>query len=150
MILVWGLILFLVIAMMFVPKRLTVRENLIMFPFVGYFAAVAHVLVGLMLDYVDFGPTKSVEFSDFALVAFAPSFIALLYLNMLKPDKSVFYVLIWTFFSFFIELLLSYNGYMKHLEWKIWYSIPVYLVAFFTLHWFFQRVVRDGSKAGEY
>jgi hypothetical protein len=147
LIVVWGLILLLVIALMIVPKRLTVRENLIMFPFVGYFAAVAHVLVGIMLDYVDFGPTKSVEISDFALVAFAPSFIALLYLNMLKPDKPVFYVLIWTLFSFFIELLLSFTGYMKHLEWKIWYSLPVYLVAFLTLHWFFQHVVRNGSKS---
>ncbi|WRP07633.1 hypothetical protein U9J35_05545 [Rossellomorea aquimaris] len=147
MMLVWGLILFLVVALMFMPKRLTVRENLIMFPFVGYFAAVAHVLVGLLLDYVDFGPTKSVEFSDFALVAFAPSFIALLFLNFMKQDKHVLYVIIWTIFSFLIEVLFSLNGYMKHLEWKIWYSIPVYLVAFFLLNWFFQHVVRKGSQS---
>ncbi|MGM0829326.1 MAG: hypothetical protein ACQEU4_13995 [Bacillota bacterium] len=146
MMLVWGLIVFLVVALMIMPKRLTVRENLIMFPFVGYFAAVAHILVGLMLDYVDFGQTKSVEFSDFALVVFTPSFIALLFLNFMKPDKPLFYVLIWTIFSFFLEILLSFNGYMKHLEWKIWYSIPVYVVAFFLLHWFFQHVVRNGSQ----
>ncbi len=117
-----------------------------MFPFVGYFAAVAHVLVGLMLDYVDFGPTKSVEFSDFALVAFAPSLIALLFLNFMKQEKHLLYVIIWTIFSFLIELLLSINGYMKHLEWKIWYSIPVYLLAFFLLQWFFQRIVRNRSQ----
>ncbi|MFI8575516.1 hypothetical protein ACIGEL_07360 [Rossellomorea aquimaris] len=147
MMLVWGLILLLVVALSMMPKRLTVRENLIMFPFVGYFAAVAHVLVGLLLDYVDFGPTKSVEFSDFALVAFAPSFIALLFLNFMKQDKHLLYVIIWTIFSFLIEVLFSLNGYMKHLEWKIWYSIPVYLVAFFLLHLFFQHVVRNGSQS---
>ncbi|MGG1631201.1 hypothetical protein [Rossellomorea sp. NRS-1567] len=147
MMLVWGLILLLVVALSMMPKRLTVRENLIMFPFVGYFAAVAHVLVGLLLDYVDIGPTKSVEFSDFALVAFAPSFIALLFLNFMKQDKHLLYVIIWTIFSFLIEVLFSLNGYMKHLEWKIWYSIPVYLVAFFLLHWFFQHVVRNGSQS---
>ncbi|MGF3104782.1 hypothetical protein [Rossellomorea sp. DUT-2] len=146
MMLVWGLILLLVVALFIMPKRLTVRENLIMFPFVGYFAAVAHVLVGLMLDYVDFGPTKSVEFSDFALVAFAPSLIALLFLNFMKQEKHLLYVIIWTIFSFLIELLLSINGYMKHLEWKIWYSIPVYLLAFFLLQWFFQRIVRNRSQ----
>ncbi|RBP02996.1 hypothetical protein [Rossellomorea aquimaris] len=146
MMLVWGLILLLVVALFMMPKGLTVRENLIVFPFVGYFAAVAHVLVGLLLDYVDFGSTKSVEFSDFALVAFAPSLIALLFLNFMKQEKLLLYVIIWTIFSFLIELLLSFNGYMKHLEWKIWYSIPVYLLAFFLLHWFFQRIVRNGSQ----
>ncbi|MGM0840018.1 MAG: hypothetical protein ACQEWE_04775 [Bacillota bacterium] len=146
MILVWGIILLLVVALFIMPKRLTVRENLIMFPFVGYFAAVAHVLVGLILDYVDFGPTKSVEISDFALVAFAPSLIALLFLNFMKQEKHLLYVIIWTIFSFLIELLLSINGYMKHLEWKIWYSIPVYLLAFFLLQWFFQRIVRNRSQ----
>lgn len=118
-----------------------------MFPFVGYFAAVAHILVGLKLDYVDFGLTKSVEISDFALVALAPSFIALLFLNFMKPDKPLFYVLLWTVFSFLLEVLLSFNGYMEHLEWKIWYSIPVYIVAFLTLHWFFEHVVRNASKS---
>ncbi|MGM0852871.1 MAG: hypothetical protein ACQEWI_09730 [Bacillota bacterium] len=146
MMLVWGLILFLVVALMIMPKRLTVRENFIMFPLVGYFAAGAHILVGIMLDFVDVGPTKSVEFSDFVLVAFAPSFIALLFLNFMKPEKPVFYVLVWTIFSFFLEILLSFNDYMKYFEWKIWYSIPVYVVAFFLLHWFFQHVVRNGSQ----
>jgi len=145
--LVWGLILFLVVALLVMPKRLTVKENLIMFPFVGYFAAVAHILVGIMVDLVDFGPTKSVEFTDFVLVAFAPSFIALLFLNFMKPDKPLIYTMIWTVFSFLLEVLLSFNGYMEHLEWKIWYSIPVYIVAFLTLHWFFQYVVRNGSKS---
>ncbi|PFA63126.1 hypothetical protein CN378_19045 [Bacillus sp. AFS015802] len=140
--LVWALIVILFIVLFFVPKKLSLKENLIMFPFIGYFAAVSHVVVGLMLDYVDFGYYKKVEVTDLFLVMLTPSLIGLLFLNLVKNGKFLRYVIIWTILSFLIESAFSLNGYMKHLEWKLWYSIPVYFMAFFTLHWFFYRVVR--------
>ncbi|MCM3576383.1 MULTISPECIES: hypothetical protein [Mesobacillus] len=142
MLLVWVLIALLIIFTIFMPKRLTVKENIIMFPIIGYFAWTAHTVFGMMLDFVDFGPTKKVELTDWALVTFIPPLLGILFLNF-KTSKYMIYVVIWTISSFLIELLLDIFGYMKHSEWIIWYSIPTYLLAYFSLHWFFQRVIRS-------
>jgi hypothetical protein len=124
------------------PKRLTIRENILIFTIVGYFAWVAHILFGIKLDLLDFGPTKKVEYTDFALVSLLPSLLSVLYLNYKKEDKYLLYVFLWTVLSFLIEFLFSTAGYMKHTEWKMWYSIPVYFVAYSMLHWFNKHVLR--------
>jgi hypothetical protein len=48
--------------------------------------------------------------------------------------------------SFLMELLLEKIGYMKHHQMKIWYSIPVYIVAYFALHWFFNMVIKSQNR----
>ncbi len=139
---VWGIILFLVFAIIVSPKRLTLRESLVIFTTVGYFAWDAHIIIGFMLDFLDFGPTKKVEFTDWALVSFVPPLIAILFLNLKKTDNYLLYALIWTVISFFLEWLLSRVGYMKHLEWKIWYSIPVYFLAYLLLPWYLKEGIK--------
>ncbi len=124
------------------PKTLTIRENIIIVPTVGYFAWISHILIGIKLDFLDFGPTKQVEYTDWALVSLVPSLLAVLYLNFERENKYLLYIIIWTALSFLLEFILSKVGYMKHDEWKIWYSIPVYFAAYFVLHWFFKKVVK--------
>ncbi|WP_041967520.1 hypothetical protein [Mesobacillus selenatarsenatis] len=138
---VWGLIVILLIALLFMPKKLSFRENIIIAPIVGYFAWVAHILIGVKLDFVDFGPTKKVEYTDYALVSLVPPLMAVLFLNFIKNNKYLLYVIIWTILSALIEFILSEVGYMKHDDWKMWYSIPVYFVAYFLLHWGFNKVI---------
>jgi hypothetical protein len=145
LLLVWGLIVLLILLLFFMPKRLSLKENIIMFPIIGYFAWTTHIFVGIMLNFVDFGPTPNVEFTDWALVTFIPALIGILFLNF-KTDRYMIYVLTWTFSSFLIELLLDVVGYMKHSEWKIWYSLPVYFISFYSLHWFFKKVIRSSKR----
>lgn len=143
---VWGMIGLLLIATLLMPKRLTMREDIITFLIVGYFAWVSHILVGIKLDWVDFGPTKKVEYTDWALVSLVPPFLAVLYLNFKKEKLSLLYIIIWTILSFLIEYLLGKIGYMKHHQWKVWYSIPVYFAAYFALHWFFNKVIKSPAN----
>jgi len=143
---VWGIIMIFALVILIMPRRLTFKENIIIFPIVGYFAWISHIIVGVMLDFLDFGPTKKVEFTDWALVSLLPSILAILFLNFKVDNKYLLYVFIWTILSFLIELALSLIGYMKHSGWSIWYSIPVYFLAYVMLHLFFNKVVQRPNR----
>ncbi|MGV2941516.1 hypothetical protein AB5I83_18080 [Mesobacillus sp. LC4] len=141
MLFVWGMIVVLILLITILPRRLSLKEVIILFPIIGYFAWTAHIVVGIMLDFVDFGPTKKVEFTDWALVTFIPSLMGILFLNF-KMNRLIFYIVVWTVISFSIELFLDVIGYMKHTEWSILYSIPTYLLAFYLLHRFYESVIK--------
>ncbi|MEH6955574.1 hypothetical protein [Neobacillus drentensis] len=100
-------------------------------------------MIGVKLDWLDFGPTKKVEYTDWVLVSLVPSLLAVLYLNFKKEKQSLLYSMIWTAISFLMEFLLAKIGYMKHHQWKIWYSIPVYFAAYIALDWFFNKVIKN-------
>ncbi|WP_066248496.1 hypothetical protein [Neobacillus drentensis] len=140
---VWGMIGLLLLATLLMPKRLTWREDIITFLIVGYVAWVSHILIGVIFDWIDFGPTKNVEYTDWALVSLVPSLLAVVYLNFKKEKWSLLYIIIWTVLSFLIEFLLAKIGYMKHHQWKIWYSVPVHFAAYCALNWFFYRVIKS-------
>jgi lysylphosphatidylglycerol synthetase-like protein (DUF2156 family) len=142
---VWGLIGLILIVVSFMPKRLTVRDDILVFSIVGYLAWVSHILVGVKWDLLDFGPTKKIEYTDFALVSFVPPLLAILFLNFKKENQSVLYAIIWTVLSIALEFILAMVGYMKHTEWKIWYSIPVYFIAYFGLQMFYKKVIKSNS-----
>lgn len=142
MLFVWGIIVVLILLITILPKRLSLKEVIIMFPIIGYFAWTAHIVVGIMLDFVDFGPTKNVEFTDWALVTFIPSLMGILFLNF-KTNRLIFYIVFWTVVSFLIELFLDVIGYMKHTEWNILYSVPTYLLAYFLLHRFYESIIKN-------
>ncbi len=67
-------------------KKLTWRENILAIPVVSYCAWIAHFLIAVKLDFVDFGPTKEVEYPDFFLVTLIPPLLAITYLNYLKNN----------------------------------------------------------------
>lgn len=138
-----GMIGLLLLATLLMPKRLTWREDIITFLIVGYCAWVSHILIGVKLDWLDFGPTKKVEYTDWVLVSLVPSLLAVLYLNFKKEKLHLLYIMIGTALSFLMEFLLAKIGYMKHHQWKIWYSIPVYFAAYIALDWFFNKVIKN-------
>lgn len=47
MVFVWALIILLLVTMIFMPKRLTLKENIIIIPTVGYFAWISHIIIGI-------------------------------------------------------------------------------------------------------
>ncbi|WP_134686738.1 hypothetical protein [Brevibacillus migulae] len=137
----WISLVVLVSAILFIPKRLTLKENVLVFLSVGYIVWNGHVVVGIMLDLYDFGPSGKVGFLDWLFVNLAPAITALLYLN-LKSDKNLLYALTWAILSFLYEWGLVQSGFMKNHGWKTWYSIPVYVMGYLFLPWFLHNVIR--------
>ncbi|MCE4048197.1 CBO0543 family protein [Bacillus sp. Au-Bac7] len=148
MYILWSTVGLLVIMLFFMPKQLTWRENVIVVPIVSYCAWLAHFFIAVKLDYVDFGPSKEVEFTDFALVSLVPPLLTVLYLNFQKNNHYLLYVIIWTAISFLIEYLLHKAGFMKHFEWKLWHSIPVYFISYLGLYWFYRKVIKCPPENG--
>lgn len=142
----WITFAVLIIFLFVMPKTLTWRENILVIPLVSYCAWIAHFLVAVKLDFVDFGPTKEVEYSDFFLVTLTPPLLAITYLNYLKNKHYIMYAVIWSVVSFFIEYLLSQSGFMKHHEWKLWYSLPVYLLSYLGLKVVYNKLIKCPSR----
>ncbi|KYG30346.1 hypothetical protein ACU3L3_12470 [Priestia endophytica] len=94
MLIAWIFVIILILAVLFMPKRLTFRENMIVFFSVGYFAWIAHFSTGLMADLYDLGSTKKVEFDDWLMVTLVPSLISIVYLNFKKRDYGFLYIVI--------------------------------------------------------
>lgn len=132
----------LILAVISMPKRLIFRENLIVFFSVGYFAWIAHLSIGLMADFYDLGSTKKVEFDDWLMVTLVPSLISIVYLNFKKRDYSFLYIVTWTILSTLGEFTLVQLEYRRYHEWKLWYSIPVYLLSYLILPWYLNRIIR--------
>jgi hypothetical protein len=134
----------LTLAVFFMPKRLTLKENILIFATVGYMSWNADLLAGVLLNLFNLGPTPKVDPSDILLISFVPSLIAILSLNFMTNNIWA-YVIGSSAFSFFYEWLTVYVGYMKNLGWKTWYSIPVYIVVFFLLKWYL-NYIRMGTN----
>ncbi|MGG1220446.1 hypothetical protein ABE236_23660 [Priestia endophytica] len=142
MLIAWVFVIILILAVLFMPKRLTFRENMIVFFSVGYFAWIAHLSTGLMADLYDLGSTKKVEFDDWLMVTLVPSLISIVYLNFKKRDYGFLYIVIWTILSTLGEFTLVQLEYMRYQGWKLWYSIPVYLLAYLILPWYLNSIIR--------
>jgi hypothetical protein len=142
MLIAWIFVIILILAVLFMPKRLTFRENMIVFFSVGYFAWIAHFSTGLMADLYDLGSTKKVEFDDWLMVTLVPSLISIVYLNFKKRDYGFLYIVIWTILSTLGEFTLVQLEYMRYQGWKLWYSIPVYLLAYLILPWYLNSIIR--------
>ncbi len=63
------------------------KVNIIIIPTVGYFAWISHIIVGLIIDLYDMGPSKKIGMADWALITFVPSFIAVVFLNFKKTNN---------------------------------------------------------------
>lgn len=142
----WVSLTVLVLAVLFMPKRLTLRENILVFATIGYIVWNGHLIVGIMLDLYNLGRSEKIEFLDWLLVTLAPALIAVLYLNFKKTDKYLLYAVTWAILSFFFEWGLVFSDYMDNIGWKTWYSIPVYLMAFLFLPWFLNVVIRRSNS----
>ncbi|WHY69367.1 hypothetical protein [Neobacillus sp. SuZ13] len=119
MVYICAILVVLIIAIIFMPKRLTLKENIIIVPTVGYFAWISHIIVGLILDLYDMGTTKKIDMSDWTLVTFVLSFMAVVFLNFKKTNKLFVYTLFWTVLSALAEFVLTKSGYMKYHGWSI-------------------------------
>lgn len=142
----WITFAILIIFLFVMPKKLTWRKNILAIPVVSYCAWIAHFLIAVKLDFVDFGPTKEVEYPDFFLVTLIPPLLAITYLNYLKNNHYMMYAVIWSVGSFLIEYLLSLSGFMKHYEWRLWYSLPVYLLCYLGLKVVYNKLIKCPSQ----
>lgn len=145
----WISILVLSLAVLFVKKRLSLRENIIIFVTIAFISQMSDRYVGAILDLFDIGPTKEVDLIDLFFVPIVPSCIAILFLNTFKRSRYVIYAIVWSVLSFLYEWSLVYFGYMKLRSWKPWYSIPVYIAVFFLLPWYLRYIKRETAAKPE-
>lgn len=120
----------------FMPKRLTIKEIYATWFVIALINLSTDVLLSLYFNLYELngpGVQLAVHFIELTLGA---SF-GIIYLNFMPFNWRSFtiYTAIWTVFSIIFELVMVKCQFINYMEWKIWYSIPYYIVAFLFMRW---------------
>lgn len=120
----------------FMPKRLTIKEIYATWFVIALINLSTDVLLSLYFKLYELngpGVQLAVHFIELTLGA---SF-GIIYLNFMPFNWRSFtiYTAIWTVFSIIFELVMVKCQFINYMEWKIWYSIPYYIVAFLFMRW---------------
>lgn len=126
----YTLIALFLLILLFMPKRLTLREIYFSLGILGFGTWLGDVLVGDVFKAFQLGPSSKTYIIDYLFVTIIPPAIGLIYLNFLIHNKSVLYQWLWVVLSFLLEYGAVYFGYMKNIGWKTWYSLPVFILVF--------------------
>jgi hypothetical protein len=130
-----GIGVFLLI-LLFMPKKLTLKEMYYSTGVVGFGAWLGDTLVGDVFKAFRIGPSPNTYLIDYIFISFIPLAIGLIYLNFLIKNKSALYKWLWVVVAYLLEWGAVASGYMVNKGWKTWYSIPVYIFVFvFFLPW---------------
>lgn len=120
----------------FMPKRLTIKEIYATWFVIALINLSTDVLLSLYFKLYELngpGVQLAVHFIELTLGA---SF-GIIYLNFMPFNWRSFtiYTAIWAVFSIIFELVMVKCQFINYMEWKIWYSIPYYIVAFLFMRW---------------
>lgn len=122
--------------LLFMPKRLTLKEMYYSAGIVGFGAWLGNALVGDVFRAFRIGPSANTYVIDYIFISFIPLAIGLIYLNFLTKYKSTLYKWLWVVVAYLLEWGTVASGYMVSKGWKTWYSIPVFILVFvFYLPW---------------
>ena len=122
--------------LLFMPKKLTLKEMYYSTGVVGFGAWLGDTLVGDVFKAFRIGPSPNTYLIDYIFISFIPLAIGLIYLNFLIKNKSALYKWLWVVVAYLLEWGAVASGYMVNKGWKTWYSIPVYIFVFvFFLPW---------------
>jgi hypothetical protein len=129
-----GSVLFLIVLLM--PKvRINWKEIYITFGIIGYIVWMIDTTIAVPFDIFDINHPKKTGLSEIILYGVIPSCLSIIYLNLYKREKKWTLVTFFVIISFILEWLTSKVGVMKG-AWQIWWSIPIFLVAYaFFLPW---------------
>jgi len=122
--------------LLFMPKKLTLKEMYYSTGVVGFGAWLGDALVGDVFKAFGIGPSPNTYLIDYIFISFIPLAIGLIYLNFLTKNKSALYKWLWVVVAYLLEWGAVASGYIVNKGWKTWYSIPVYIFVFvFFLPW---------------
>jgi hypothetical protein len=122
--------------LLFMPKKLTLKEMYYSTGVVGFGAWLGDTLVGDVFKAFRIGPSPNTYLIDYIFISFIPLAIGLISLNFLIKNKSALYKWLWVVVAYLLEWGAVASGYMVNKGWKTWYSIPVYIFVFvFFLPW---------------
>jgi hypothetical protein len=129
--------------LLFMPKKLTLREMYLSAGVLGFGAWLGNALVGDVFKAFRIGPSPHTYFIDYIFISFVPLVIGLIFLNFLTHNKSTLYKWLWIVLSFLLELGAVKSGYMVSMGWKTWYSIPVFIFVFLAFLPWHLRIMRS-------
>lgn len=140
---VWTLLFFLILIVLLMPKKnLTWAGIFITLGVAGHLTWVSDSIAGSVLDLFDLAKRNTTELSDSFLLSFVPACISIIYVNFYSSHKRWIFAVIFTLFSFFLELGLVKVGYMRNKNWETWYGIPVYFIIYrFFFPWFLKLII---------
>lgn len=125
-----------VLVIWFMPKHLTRREIYITWGWMAALTIHIDLWLGNILDYYDFvGP--QVQPGDLFLEATLPPSYGIITTNFMPKKTRPFlvYLLFVVIVAAAYEWLSLKTGYLVYKGWKLWYSIPVYILGTFFLKW---------------
>ncbi len=126
------IVVFLLI-LLFMPKKLTLKEMYYSAGVLGFGAWLGDALIGDVFKGFRIGPSPDTYLIDYIFISFIPLALGLIYLNFLTQNKSVLYKWLWVAAAYLLEWGTVVSGYMVNKAWKTWYSIPVYILVFVVL-----------------
>jgi hypothetical protein len=113
-------------------KHLTWKEWYVTFGIVGFLAWLGNIVMFYQLDLLDSGKPTIGSIPDIIMFAISPACVSVIYCNYLTSSKSKWGVaLVFTLGSLITEYLLVNVGFLVQKGWKVWYSIPFYLLMYF-------------------
>jgi hypothetical protein len=128
----------LALVILLMPKHITWREIIYTWAVVGYIAWIGDMIISVIFDLYDIGPTKEATPIDIFAISMIPAQFSIVFLNFLpkKNNRIWLYAIVWTLLTFLFEWLTTYTGYMDNKGWKTWYSLPGYFFVYlFFLRW---------------
>lgn len=135
----------LLLIVLFMPKKITLREMYFSIGVVGFGAWLGDALVGDVFKAFRIGPSSDTYMIDYIFISVVPVAIGLIFLNFLTQTKSALYKWLWVVIAFLLEWGAVASGYMVNQGWKTWYSIPVFIFVFvFFLPWHL-KVMRNSK-----
>lgn len=143
------------------PKRFPQTISLLVLLFSMTYAQVLdHVLAGKGLDLYDINDSEKYEWMDLVAWFLYPPFgyVYVYYYDKWKIRKTgiFWYIIIWTFIAVGVEALSLKFHYFNYHDWKLIYSVPVYLITlgifllfFILINKYFYKLKVPGTGRGQ-
>ncbi|GGA31435.1 hypothetical protein GCM10010917_15670 [Paenibacillus physcomitrellae] len=133
-----------IMVIMLMPKNLTLREIYITWGWMSFLTVFTDLVFGFIFDFYDFVDPK-IDGADLFLEAVLPSSYGIITANFLPQKNSnfIWYLLGVILAALFYEWLSLQAGYLVYKGWKLFYSIPVYILGTLFLRWHL-RFIRSG------
>ncbi|WP_100487987.1 hypothetical protein [Sporolactobacillus pectinivorans] len=132
----------------FLPKKFT-RAQTVLTLFIGIYFVVFfdHTMCVEPLDYYDVNDSNKIDIWDvLSYIMYGPFAYLFIYgYTLLRKSKSTyfFYLLVWTIFSITAEALAWHAGvYHYRRGYRIFFSIPIYLLVLSLTMIYFQLFIR--------
>jgi hypothetical protein len=120
----------------FMPKRLTHKEIYVTWFVIAIINLSSDIVLDLYLHLYHIssgGVQLRVHLLEWTLGAS----YGIIYLNFLPKTLKKFipYLIVWTIYSFTLEAVLVHINYINYTGWRIWYSLPIYILYLIFLRW---------------